>query len=310
MSEGRPIAWILNLDAEHELESGRGYSPTARLREIVALQSRQLLGSLVGPLDRVLTLETVESGEAEGYEGRAWLPTRRALRALEKAGARLSAAPSQETLEQVNQRPFAAALHEELREASPAKRLARNLDACLRLLAEPAPLGWLVRRTFGAAGRGRRRLHAGTPSPDETRWLVAGLRRGPLVVEPWVRVTREFTRSGWVARDGSVHVARPCLQRTTDSGAWISTRPASSAERDREDDARLEESCARAGEALATAGYFGPFGIDAFRHDAGPGTKERLNPLSEINARYTMDWTTGMTTRPDLAETEETDDNA
>ena len=66
-------------------------------------------------------------------------------------------------------------------------------------------------------------------------------------------------------------------------------------------DARLEEAAARAGEALAAAGYFGPFGIDAYEHRV-PGGRERvLNPLSEINARFTMDWTTGMTSRPDRA---------
>ena len=60
------------------------------------------------------------------------------------------------------------------------------------------------------------------------------------------------------------------------------------------DDSRLEEAAARAGEALARAGYHGPFGIDAFRYRSAPGAPERLNPLSEINARFTMDWSTAM----------------
>jgi hypothetical protein len=59
-----------------------------------------------------------------------------------------------------------------------------------------------------------------------------------------------------------------------------------------DDDRRLEEAVAAAGAALARAGYFGPFGIDAFRHRGREG--EVLNPLSEINARFTMDWLTGM----------------
>ena len=39
--------------------------------------------------------------------------------------------------------------------------------------------------------------------------------------------------------------------------------------------------------ALHAAGYFGPFGIDAFRYRL-PGGGEAFNPRCEINARFTM----------------------
>jgi hypothetical protein len=42
----------------------------------------------------------------------------------------------------------------------------------------------------------------------------------------------------------------------------------------------------RVAAALLQAGYFGPFGIDAFRYELGGRTK--LQPRCEINARYTM----------------------
>jgi len=292
-----PIAWVLNLDAEHELESGPRYAPTRHLRAIVARESRRLAGNLVAPGDRVLSLDAVEPGEAEGLVGLAWSPTPRALRSMERAGARRVEAPDVEVLRRVNARPFATEVRRALAWDGFAKDVASSLEDALRLLARPAELGWLVRRSFGAAGRGRRRLESGRPSQAEVAWLAASLRRGPLVIEAWVRVTREFTRSGWVSRDGGVVVSGPCFQETTETGSWTRTQAAGRGEVARTDDARLEEACATAGSALAAAGYFGPFGIDAFRHRAG--SREILNPLSEINARFTMDWATGMSRRPE-----------
>ena len=63
---------------------------------------------------------------------------------------------------------------------------------------------------------------------------------------------------------------------------------------------RLQEALEAAGRALAEAGHHGAFGIDAFLH-RWKGSVE-LNPLSEINARYTMDWALsfGQRARPDL----------
>jgi hypothetical protein len=295
-------AWVLNLDAEHELETRGSFTPGRRLRALVARERRRLLGNLVAPGDVVLT--DADDRRAEGLVGLAWSPTPSALARLAAAGARPAPAPALEVLRAVNARPFAAAVRAPLAEGSFEKRVAATLEEVLALLAGPAPGGWLVRRSFGAAGRGRRRMAAGTPSEDERAWLRASLRLGPLVVEPWVEVTREYTRSGWVAPGGEVVIAPPCFQQTTREGAWTRTDPARRGEVDREDDARLEQSVAAAGAALADAGYFGAFGIDAFRYRAtGPGhtgrsgARERLNPMSEINARFTMDWTTGMAGR-------------
>ncbi len=291
-----PRAWVLNLDAEYELEARGSFTPSRHLRALVARERRRLLGTLVAPGDVVLSDESDESDRrADGLVGLAWSPTPRALARLAAAGARPLSAPPVDVLRAVNARPFAAAVRAPLAGASFAKRVAATMDEALALLAEPAPDGWLVRRSFGAAGRGRRRLAGGSPSGDERAWLAASLRLGPLLVEPWVRVTREYTRSGWIAPSGDVVIAPPCFQETTPSGAWTRTDPARRGEVDREDDARLEEAVAAAGAALAGAGYHGAFGIDAFRHR--DGGREVLNPMSEINARFTMDWTTGMADR-------------
>ena len=287
-----PRVWVLNLDAEQELEAGRGYAPTDHLRAIVARERRRLIGTLGAP-DIVLgegELTAVERERVHGLEGLAWSPTPRALARLTAAGARPVAAPALDVLRTVNARPFAVAVRAPLAGASFAKLVVVTLEEALAALARPAADGWLVRRTFGAAGRGRRRIAAGRPTGAELAWLMASLRRGALVIEPWVQVTCEYTRSAWVTTCGEVVISPPCFQETTREGAWTRTEQAECGAVSREDDARLEEAVAVAGAALARAGYFGPFGIDAFRHKSARG--EVLNPLSEINARFTMDWST------------------
>jgi hypothetical protein len=293
--ERPPRVWLLNLDAEHELEAVRAYAPTRELAAIVARESRRLVGTLVRPGDLVLGPGEPTPDERErlaGLEGIAWSPTPRALAHLRAAGLALAPTPEVAVLRSVNARPFAAAVRAPLARESFVKDIASTLDDVLTLVARAAPLGWLVRRTFGAAGRGRRRLRAGQPDAGELAWLVASLRLGPLVVEPWVEVTREYTRSAWLTRSGEIVISAPCFQETTASGAWTRTERAELALVRRDDDARLEEAVAAAGTALHAAGYFGPFGIDAYRHRTERG--EVLNPLSEINARFTMDWTVAM----------------
>jgi len=306
MSASAPRAWVLNLDAESELAAARRYAPTAHLRAIVERERARLVGSLLRPGDVLVTEEELARapGLAAGLAGVAWSPTPTALALLRRAGARLDEAPTLEVLRSVNARPFAASVRAPLAGASFEKHVATNLDGALALLAQPTPLGWLVRRTFGAAGRGRRRVAAGRPRADERAWLEASLRIGPLVVEPWVEVVLEHTRSGWVARDGAVTISRPCFQKVAEHGAWLGTECAERGALARPDDVALAAAFESAGRALAAAGYFGPFGIDAYHHRALDGSgRVVLNPLSEINARFTMDWATAMSDAraPELA---------
>lgn len=292
-------AWVLNLDAEHELETPGHLTVPRGLRQVLARERSRLLGNLVAPGDVVLT-GGPDDARARGLPGFAWSPTPSALRRLRAAGARPLPAPAADVLRTANARPFATAVRAALQApGSFAKHVVATLDEACAILSRPAPDGWLVRRTFGAAGRGRRRLPASRPIGEALAWLDASLRRGPLVLEPWVVVTGEYTRSGWVHRDGRVEIAPPCRQATTATGAWLHTARAARDEVIGDDDARLEEAVGRAGAALAAAGYFGPFGIDAYRHRRPGSRSEALNPISEINARFTMDWAVGMTGRAD-----------
>lgn len=54
------------------------------------------------------------------------------------------------------------------------------------------------------------------------------------------------------------------------------------------------------GHALRERGYFGPFGVDAYLYRLRSLDTPCWNLRSEINARYSMGWALGWSTRPDL----------
>ncbi|MDC0748901.1 hypothetical protein [Polyangium mundeleinium] len=293
---GARIAWLLNLGAEVELEDARrtlGAEARARLPELVGR-----LGALVRPTDILLWGGSDEARRAEGAVGKAWLPTPRALAALAQAGARVPAAPSYEVLRRVNDRRFSLGLGATL----PGQRAVTTLDEVREALAAPSPGGnWLLRRPHGFAGRGRRRAREDEVHGAARSWIEASLRSfGALVVEPWVERVADFGWHGFVSREGRLSFGEPTWQETAPDGTWLSTRPAKPGEIGREETEAFAQGMEQAGAALVAAGYFGPFGLDAFRWRDEKGSL-RFNPRCEINARYSMGWGIGMgERRPDL----------
>ena len=157
---------------------------------------------------------------------------------------------------------------------------------------------WLLKRPLAFAGRGRRRVARGVLVAADASWVRASFARGEgLQVEPWVDRAGDFALHGFVARDGAVTLGDPTRQECDETGAWKA-----SARTDDLDAAELDaltRSATRAANALTAAGYFGPFGVDAFRWRHGAHVV--WNSQCELNARYSMGWATGMgSRRPDL----------
>lgn len=276
-----PVAWVLNLDAELELEAGARYTPTASMMAATSAAAARLRGLL--PADDVV-LGVDAGASARGLRGRCFCPTTSALRRLERAGARVPDAPSMEVLARVNERGFALALH----------RLEGALrcddeDAVVRAVARDGR--WLLKRGLAFAGRGQRRIDAGSILDADRAWIRASLQRGALYVEPRVAITLEVSLHGLLEKDGLCTRGEPTGQEVS-SGAWSRSWRAAPGELREDELARLARCFDDAAGALHEAGYFGPFGIDAFRYESGG--RERFQPLSEINARYTMAWGTGM----------------
>jgi phosphoribosylaminoimidazole carboxylase (NCAIR synthetase) len=179
----------------------------------------------------------------------------------------------------------------ELGGGAPGALYLRDAAELERALAERRGAAWLFKRPYGFAGRGQRRI--AEPSADDRRWLADGLRLGGLLGEPWLELERELSLHGSVARDGAVRLGRPCVQRVDRWRAWLATEPLDPGDLSSAWRSELENAAERAAEALFRAGYFGPFGIDAYIWRTPAGGRA-LNALGELNARYTMGYPVGM----------------
>ena len=277
------VAWVLNLDADLELAHGPGYTPSASVARATAAFAERL-GALVTDGDVVVDA-TSREGSARGLVGRAFCPTPRAIATLVRAGAEPEEHPSFEVLRRVATRAFSAALGATM----PKSAFVARLDEARATLAgDPSPgTGWRIKRAFGMAGRGHRVVNT-APRDADVPFLASWIEEGGVQIEPNVRVVREYALHGRVA-GGAVRLGALTEQRTDATGAWTATELA----RDAPDEiARaVRDEADRAGRALAGAGYFGPFGVDAFTYeDAG---RVVLRARSEVNARYTMGFAVG-----------------
>jgi len=290
-------AWIFNLDVERELAARGSYQPPRRALAASSAALPQLREALLGPGDRVLG-EACEPREAEGFLGCAWSPSSHALARLRRAGAALPPTPGDEVLARVNRRDFVLEVDPALAQEF-GKRLVTRPEALERELAASPTRRFLVRRAFGAAGRGSRSfggrgadLEAEDPGLG---WLRAGLAQGPLVLEPFVEVELELSLHGWLPRGtGPVRIGHPCVSGVSAQRSWQSTRRARPGEWTQAEAAGLQGALERAAGALREAGYFGPFGIDGLRYRRAPGEPLCVQPLGELNARLSMGWATGM----------------
>lgn len=294
MSSAEPVAWVLNLDAEDELARGGAHTPTDVMKARIEGLLPRLRG-LIGPQDVVLW-----PGGApleRGLWGRAWCPTRWARTQLEQAGLRVPLAPSVEVLRRVNHRLFAHALGQAL----PGAGWAANAEQLSSLLAATDALrqvsveqSWLMKRPLGYAGRGRKKLRPGALTGADQAWLDASLRDGDgLQIEPLVARELDCALHGWLAEDGQCTFGQPTVQHLDDTGAWQSTELAAPGTLMESELAALGRAGRQTADALHAEGYFGPFGLDAFRWRA-PDGQLHFQPRSEVNARYSMGWATGM----------------
>ena len=276
-------AWVLNLDAEYELADPRGYTPSRATLARVAAQAARGEG-LVRAGDVLVTDDTALPAGA--YVGAAWCPTPRALARLGAAGATLPPRPPLEVLQRVNHRRFGVELSPDVLGSLYVETAA---DA-LALLAAASPSGrWVAKRAFGLAGRGQRRF-GGAPDELDRHWVEGSFKLGHgLVIEPWVAREADFVLHGIVDPDGDLRLGRALEQDCDARGMWQQTRAAAAGALLEDELHALGRAGVETGEALARAGYFGPFGIDAFRYRDASGARAFV-PRVEINARYCMGW--------------------
>ncbi|MET0340541.1 MAG: hypothetical protein ABW252_06045 [Polyangiales bacterium] len=276
------IAWLLNLGAERELEDPRQDALSPEL--VAALPSfRTRMRSLLRDHDRVIGIDAALEGCTLAL---AFCPTPRALARIRAAGQVAAEAPPLAVLARVNGRGFSAALGQTLSGAA----YVRDMDALLAVVTRPAADGWLLKRDLSFAGRERRRVQGGALDASTDGFARRSFARGQgLQVEPYVARTDDFALHGYVLPSGAILLGTPRRQHCDARGVWQRGEPLASdalAPCERE---ALHTRAMRAGEALRAAGYFGPFGIDAFRYLGADGAPA-FQPCSELNARFSMDY--------------------
>jgi hypothetical protein len=281
------FGWVLNLDAELELARTRSsYVSRLKLSAQLAEFGRESR-ALLGPEDVL-----IEPGKShpEGLVGRAWCPTPRALSALAAAGVAVEPHPDASVLRRVNHRLFA----HELGGGLPHQRYLTErapLEALLRAAERP----WLLKRPLAFAGRGQMRFY-GAITDKQWAWLDVSLAQDGLIVEPLVAPTLELSMHGFLWQGGDFELGRVCVQRVTERGVFRGVRLAERGELSAFEATALVTQAERVAQALHGAGYFGPFGVDAYRYLLHGDTE--FCALGEINARYTMGFVTGFPRPP------------
>lgn len=277
--------WLLNFDADEELARPEG----PRRRPITPALACRLLRARVLLVPRG---DAVLPNSADAHRVHCWMPTRRALATVRQLGLPVPAAPPFAVLRHVNSRKFSA----QLGSGPPGTRWVGHEDELRRALH--ASDSWLLRAAHGFAGRGR---WPATHGDAETMQFAraAFARDGGLELSPRVAIQAEYALHGFVTTTGTLTLGVPTVSHVDAQGQWRRVSRVKSELSPAEDQA-LAAAAEESGRALHAAGYFGPFGIDAFRYVDARGLA--FCPRSEINARYTMAWGRGMAgSRVDLA---------
>ena len=278
--------WILNLDADLELEDP-SHHPSPRLAARVRAMSARFLELATAHSDGVLHRPLTAAARGDALQ--AFCPTTRARELAHDAGRELGGPPI-DVLATCNHRAFAVSLQAR---HNPCATVFVDTEAdALRVIEGPWPQhGFLLKRPFGFSGRGRKHLTS-PPGDAQHRWIEASMHdygRG-LCIEPFADIETEFGLHGWLRADAEVMLGEPTLLRCDARGAWQSTEPAGDALRP-DEETLLRAAALDCAAALHTAHYFGPFSIDAYRARGG------FHALSEVNARYSMGWFVGMASR-------------
>ena len=134
----------------------------------------------------------------------------------------------------------------------------------------------------------------GVLSRADRTMLASAIAEDGVQIEPEVPIVAEYGLHGVVGPAGDVTTFALVRQRCDARGAWLATERASLASDDERAIAdAVTREAERAGGALARAGYFGPFGVDAFTYRGASGAVA-VQPRSEVNARYGMGFAVGV----------------
>lgn len=163
-----------------------------------------------------------------------------------------------------------------------------ELERAVRALGGP----WVAKALWATAGRDRVRGD-GAPTGEQRTYLGRMLDRGgpdghpdrALVVEPWRQRLVDIGTCARVTADGQI-IAEASHTLLVDPRGGFGGIDLAPPPVEPHEHATIVEAVHRAGEALAAAGFRGPYAIDSFVYT--DGDHRRVRALVEINARHTF----------------------
>jgi hypothetical protein len=103
-----------------------------------------------------------------------------------------------------------------------------------------------------------------------------------------VDIVDEYSIHGWLDRSGELRCGAPLCWRPAEDAPDVGGPPPLS----KLEMATICDSARGVGSTLRSMGYFGPFGVDAFRWRRADGAT-RLQVGTDINARWTLHFARG-----------------
>lgn len=273
--------FVLNFDAEYELESGKRYTAS----DAVKRRSQELTEKLRLPLESHVWNPEHTHHVPLDAKIRVWCATASAQKTARQLGSR-HVYPDPSIVRTVNGRAYCYDLSARLGVTEmKTTTLCFSSEAVHRFLRLGGPTQWLLKRNWGVAGRGQRKI-LGAPSEQDHFWIEKSLRDGPLLIEPWVEIVTEFSQHGWVGMN--VRLGKCGAFQTKHRAIDLSAGAASTQRLNEHTMVSMRARAEQVGHALKASGYVGPFGIDGYMYRDAHGT--HLRTLSEINARFCFGW--------------------
>ena len=198
-------------------------------------------------------------------------------------------APDMAAVRRVNSRRFSFALEQEwgvaLDGACEIRSLA-DLEAAVNRLQNGAA-GWVLKAEFSMSARERILGRAGEITSQQSQWAQRRISQdGVLFFEPWVENIEEAGLQFTIPQSGAPILEGITPLLTDAGGQYRGSRIAPDETLASHWSSAIDVG-RRAAQRAQQSGYFGPLGIDAMRYRDLSGV-ERVRPLQDINARWTM----------------------
>ncbi len=198
--------------------------------------------------------------------------------------------PPLDVVRRVHARDYSFRIAEELSvQLADARRVGSIEELLAVVRRQPAEQAWVIKSRWGASGRGQLRRRGNSLSEQDQSWAASLLRRdGVLFWEPWLNAIGEAGVQFEIPVADPPRLIAIVPMLTDRRGQYIgSVVPVAN-------DAELAHQWRAAVEIglqvcqhLQSEGYHGPVGIDSMRYVDEAGV-ERIRPIQEINARWTM----------------------